>query len=739
MRRTAILLVLATIAGLLLLSGAVAQNPAETDNEPVLLEDKVGDAVGANDIVTGPHTGEPTIIGSSNQLDSLDNNTGDADGGIGHGTELSGVIQLYAVDAAVIVREESLSQQLEGAETEIELSTTIHDWVTEREVRIETLEDREQSLVSRFENGTLAEEEFRIRMAELERERSHLIRQLVDTELVVQELPAAVLEEAGIDVTEIRLLQDRAAKIGGTNASESAQLFTRPDDSEIVTRATEQRITGEQRDHRDADRYLDRASESVERANALVDRAERALGDETNRNFDRATEAQTAAEESLLKAIEAYDNENFQQTVRHATDARSAATDAIEYAEAVLDGIETGDESEADHAIETAEAELYLAKSMLDEAADVDHTTDRTRELASDIRVEYQRANDELETATQAMERNRYQRARAAAETATEHAISVQELTQRLLEIEADSPADERTAEEALKTANDAIEEANEGISRGEEIIDDENEDALAYLEDAKTALQNAQRLYSTAISYQEDADYDRALLNAEESTEAANEAIELLMRAGELVDVEPRDHEEAASDAIAKAEEIIEDANDLIVRAEQEIDDDEEALQYLEDANAEYDAAIEELQRAEEAYAAGDYEQALELAIESNELAIEAGSLARDAIVLATDDDEDDDSDVQDALDDAVDTLEKAEETIQRAESEVDEDDDEAQEYLDDAHQSFNRALQLLDNAVDAYDAGDNDEAISYAEDSKAEFVDAGESAQRAIELANE
>ena len=160
--------------------------------------------------------------------DETENGDGEDAADVQPGEQLSGVIGVQDAEYAGEIEERGFGIAVANAATDDAKAGVVSERLTDVEERLDELENRSAALEEARESGNISEGQYRAQMAKLSAETATTERVANQSNSTAGELPAAVLESNGINVTAIETLQDRAHELSGPEVAEIAQSIAGP-------------------------------------------------------------------------------------------------------------------------------------------------------------------------------------------------------------------------------------------------------------------------------------------------------------------------------------------------------------------------------------------------------------------------------------------------------------------------------------------------------------------------------
>lgn len=145
------------------------------------------------------------------------------------GQRLAGVVGAGQAEFEGEVERRAYGLQFAQANSNASKAEVVQERLETVRERLQTLEQRQAALDEARENGSISEGEYQARVTAIDA-RSQQLEQLAnDSEVRARGLPADVLASKGINVTEIRTLQQQAANLTGEEVSEIARNIAGPE------------------------------------------------------------------------------------------------------------------------------------------------------------------------------------------------------------------------------------------------------------------------------------------------------------------------------------------------------------------------------------------------------------------------------------------------------------------------------------------------------------------------------
>lgn len=165
-----------------------------------------------------------TLPGSSTALQA-DENASD----VAPGQRLAGVIGAGQAEFEGEVERRAYGLEFAQANSNASKAEVVQERLETVRERLQTLEQRQAALDEARENGSISEGEYQARVTAIDA-RSQQLEQLAnDSEVRASGLPDDVLASKGINVAEIRTLQQQAANLTGEEVSEIARNIAGPE------------------------------------------------------------------------------------------------------------------------------------------------------------------------------------------------------------------------------------------------------------------------------------------------------------------------------------------------------------------------------------------------------------------------------------------------------------------------------------------------------------------------------
>lgn len=151
------------------------------------------------------------------------------------GQRLAGVVGAGQAEFAGEVERRAAGIQYARAASNVSKATVVSDRLATIQQRLDELEQRRDALAQARDNGSITEGEYNARVTTLAA-RSQQVEQLAAvSEAQARGLPDHVLEQRGVDVTEIRALRQQAANLTGPEVAAIARSIAGPDVGRPVT------------------------------------------------------------------------------------------------------------------------------------------------------------------------------------------------------------------------------------------------------------------------------------------------------------------------------------------------------------------------------------------------------------------------------------------------------------------------------------------------------------------------
>lgn len=157
------------------------------------------------------------------------------------GERLSGVIGVHDAELNGELEERTFGIRVAKAATDEARADVVIERLNATEDRLEELEDRITELRDDRDRGEITQGQYQAQMARIAAERATIERTASQVDTVAGDLPAALLEDKGINATLIQELRTNASQLGGPEVAEIAQRIAGPD--------TGQTMADQARDH----------------------------------------------------------------------------------------------------------------------------------------------------------------------------------------------------------------------------------------------------------------------------------------------------------------------------------------------------------------------------------------------------------------------------------------------------------------------------------------------------------
>lgn len=258
---------------------------------------------------------------------------------IAPGEQFMGSVGVENAELSGEIDERALGVRFAQAADANDTADLIAESVDNVSARLAEIEQGLDNLAAQREEGNISHGQYQAHVAQLEAERASLERMANQTAREADGLPAAMLEDRGINVTAIQTLKDHANELSGQEVREIAQQIA---GSNIGQPASERpdhadRAIDWVNETDDADTAIEEAARLLERAEReyeqAVDRHERHGTEETAQQLEAASTSLDDAESALDAAHDAEDGE----AIELAMEAITAADEALEHTDAVLD------------------------------------------------------------------------------------------------------------------------------------------------------------------------------------------------------------------------------------------------------------------------------------------------------------------------------------------------------------------------------------------------------------------
>lgn len=212
-----------------------------------------------------PVAASTTTLPESSTALQADANASD----VAPGQRLAGVVGAGQAEFEGEIERRAYGLQYAQANSNASKAEIVQERLETVRQRLQTLEQREAALSEARENGSISEGEYQARVTALDA-RSQQLEQLAnDSEVRARGLPDDVLASNGINVTEIRTLQQQAANLTGAEVSEIARNIAGPEVGRSISDGpTSGLIQPDAPDEVPEDRGPDAANESTDDAQA---------------------------------------------------------------------------------------------------------------------------------------------------------------------------------------------------------------------------------------------------------------------------------------------------------------------------------------------------------------------------------------------------------------------------------------------------------------------------------------
>jgi|GEM_PF-6910650 len=263
------------------------------------------------------------------------------------GAQFAGVIGAHEADHDGAVATHRVAVRIERGATAVERAAILARIYNETRDRLDRLATRRATLETAVANGSMPVGEYRARSAELTVELRAVERIAASLVDVGQSLSLTVLIDVGVDLTDLRALEARAASLQGSVLPTVAPSFAvtdggttgdgdggSTDDNETVAETTNVTAVIE-----DAQATVDRADDRVGEATTLLEGM--VLAPATATLLEQAQANLTAATDRLASARAAQAAGDDAAAVRLARAAIDHADLAIEYAQRAVEAATT--------------------------------------------------------------------------------------------------------------------------------------------------------------------------------------------------------------------------------------------------------------------------------------------------------------------------------------------------------------------------------------------------------------
>lgn len=139
------------------------------------------------------------------------------------GERLSGAVGVNDAELSGELEDRAFGLAVARANTDNAKAAAVGDRLDAIDERLTELEERKAALNESRNAGNLSEGQYHARLARLEAQRRHAAEQTNQSAAVLTELPAAAVEQAGIDVNRIEQLREKAGELGGPEIAEIAR------------------------------------------------------------------------------------------------------------------------------------------------------------------------------------------------------------------------------------------------------------------------------------------------------------------------------------------------------------------------------------------------------------------------------------------------------------------------------------------------------------------------------------
>lgn len=212
-----------------------------------------------------------------------DNETQENEKDVLPGEQLAGVVSVQDAEVSGDVSERTFGIRLAQAASDEAKADVVADQLTDVEQRLEELETRANDLQEARESGEISEGQYRAQMATVAAEKETVKRLAGQSQNASEGLPADLLEERGINATQIQTLMDRADELGGEEIAEIARSIAGPS-------------VGEQMAENASDRAADRGNSGNQNAESDSDTGEE--GEDTDRSDETADNSEQEADDA---------------------------------------------------------------------------------------------------------------------------------------------------------------------------------------------------------------------------------------------------------------------------------------------------------------------------------------------------------------------------------------------------------------------------------------------------------
>jgi len=146
-----------------------------------------------------------------------------ANGTLAPGERFAGVVGVQQADVQGEIEARAFGQRVAAAASNRSAAGVVATEVEDLEARLAELDGAAAELERAHENGTVSGGAYRARLAGLHAKQRAVERRLDQTATVAQGLPAAALDQRGVNVTAIRTLRSQASELTGPEVAEIAR------------------------------------------------------------------------------------------------------------------------------------------------------------------------------------------------------------------------------------------------------------------------------------------------------------------------------------------------------------------------------------------------------------------------------------------------------------------------------------------------------------------------------------
>lgn len=177
----------------------------------------------AQETATPPPTAETateaTQAANGSQADENETRENETD----PGAHLLGVVGVGEAELDGEIQSRTFGIRVAQAANDGARAAVIGEQLNDSEQRLRELQQRKETLRNARENGSMSEGEYRAKIARLHAETKNVERLTNETSETASGLPAATLEERGINTTRITMLSDRASELSGGEVARVAR------------------------------------------------------------------------------------------------------------------------------------------------------------------------------------------------------------------------------------------------------------------------------------------------------------------------------------------------------------------------------------------------------------------------------------------------------------------------------------------------------------------------------------